>query len=150
MKLAEALSLRADLQKTIAQLKTRLKNCSRVQEGDNPIENPEDILLLVERKTAELEELIYRINYTNMHITLNGMNLTQMIAKKDILTLRVSALREVLHHVVERENRFTRSELKYVRYLDVAKLRKQIDSLSQELRLLDIQIQSVNWSADLQ
>ena len=43
MKLAEALSLRADLQKTIAQLKTRLKNCSKVQEGDKPIENPEEI-----------------------------------------------------------------------------------------------------------
>ena len=149
MKLAEALSLRADLQKSIAQLKSRLKECSKVQEGDDPSENPDEVLALLEKKFPELEELIYRINYTNMHITLNGMNLTQMIAKKDVLTLRVSTLREVLHHIVERENRYTRSELKYVRYLDVAKLRKQIDSLSQELRLLDMQIQSVNWSADL-
>ena len=73
MKLAEALSLRADLQKTIAQLKTRLKNCSKVQEGDKPIENPEEILNLVEQKTSELEELIYRINDTNMQTVYEEM-----------------------------------------------------------------------------
>ena len=33
MKLAEALSIRADLQKRIAQLKERLKNSSKIQEG---------------------------------------------------------------------------------------------------------------------
>ena len=149
MKLAEALSLRADLLKSIAQLKSRLKECSKVQEGDEPSENPDEVLVLLEKKFPELEDLIYRINYTNMHIKVNNTNLTQMIAKKDVLTLRISALREVLHYVVERENRFTRNEIKFIRYLDVAKLRKQIDSLAQELRLLDMHIQSANWSANL-
>lgn len=149
MKLAEALSLRADLQKTIAQLKSRLKECSKVQEGDDPSENPDEVLALLEKKFPELENLIYRINYTNMHTNSDGMNLTRMIAQKDVLTLRISALREVLHYVVERETRFTRSEIKYIRYLDIAKLRKQIDSLSQELRLLDVKLQSLNWSTDL-
>lgn len=149
MKLAEALSLRVDLQKTIAQLKSRLKECSKVQEGDDPSENPDEVLALLEKKFPELENLIYRINYTNMHTNSDGMNQTRMIAQKDVLTLRISALREVLHYVVERETRYTRSEVKYIRYLDVAKLRKQIDSLSQELRLLDIKLQSLNWSTDL-
>ena len=149
MKLAEALSLRADLQKTIAQLKSRLKECSKVQEGDDPSENPDEVLALLEKKFPELENLIYRINYTNMHTNSDGMNLTRMIAQKDVLTLRISALREVLHYVVERETRFTRSEIKYIRYLDIAKLRKHIDSLSQELRLLDVKLQSLNWSTDL-
>ena len=149
MKLAEALSLRADLQKTIAQLKSRLKECSKVQEGDDPSENPDEVLALLEKKFPELENLIYRINYTNMHTNSDGMNLTRMIVQKDVLTLRISALREVLHYVVERETRFTRSEIKYIRYLDIAKLRKQIDSLSQELRLLDVKLQSLNWSTEL-
>lgn len=149
MKLAEALSLRADLQKTIAQLKSRLKECSKVQEGDDPSENPDEVLALLEKKFPELENLIYRINYTNMHTNSDGMNLTRMITQKDVLTLRISALREVLHYVVERETRFTRSEIKYIRYLDIAKLRKQIDSLSQELRLLDVKLQSLNWSTEL-
>ena len=149
MKLAEALSLRADLLKTIAQLKSRLKECSKVQEGDEPSENPEEVLAQLERKFPELEELIYRINYTNMHTEHEGLNLTQMIAKKDALTLRITALREVLNYVTERESRYSRNEIKYIRFLDVAKLRKQIDSLSQELRLLDMRIQSINWTVDL-
>lgn len=149
MRLAEALSLRADLLKTIAQLKSRLKECSKVQEGDDPSENPEEVLAQLEKKFLELEELIYRINYTNMHVSLNGKNLTQLIAKKDALTLRITALREVLNYVTERESRYSRNEIKYIRFLDVAKLRKQIDSLSQELRLLDMSIQSVNWNVDL-
>ncbi len=149
MKLAEALSLRADLLKTIAQLKSRLKECSKVQEGDDPSENPEEVLAQLEKKFPELEELIYRINYTNMHTEHEGLNLTQMIAKKDALTLRITALREVLNYVTERESRYSRNEIKYIRFLDVAKLRKQIDSLSQELRLLDMRIQSVNWNVDL-
>lgn len=149
MKLAEALSLRADLLKTIAQLKSRLKECSKVQEGDEPSENPEEVLAQLEKKFPELEELIYRINYTNMHTEHEGLNLTQMIAKKDALTLRITALREVLNYVTERESRYSRNEIKYIRFLDVAKLRKQIDSLSQELRLLDMRIQSVNWNVDL-
>ena len=40
MKLAEALNLRADLQKRIAQLKERLANNVKVQEGDSPAEDP--------------------------------------------------------------------------------------------------------------
>ena len=35
MKLAEALSIRADLQKKVAQLKERIKESAKVQEGDS-------------------------------------------------------------------------------------------------------------------
>ena len=54
MKLAEALSLRADLLKSIAQLKSRLKECSKVQEGDEPSENPEELLAQLNSKFPEL------------------------------------------------------------------------------------------------
>ena len=44
LKLAEALLLRADLQKRIEQIKSRLKNNIMVQEGEAPSEEPEDLL----------------------------------------------------------------------------------------------------------
>ncbi len=44
MKLAEALSLRADLQKRISQLEVRLKNNDRIQEGEEPAENPQELM----------------------------------------------------------------------------------------------------------
>lgn len=149
MKLAEALSLRADLLKSIAQLKSRLKECSKVQEGDEPSENPEELLAQLNSKFPELEDLIYRINYTNMNTTLNGRSITQMIAKKDALTLQITSLREALRYAGEREGRYSRNEIKYICVLDIAKLRKLTDTLSQELRLLDIKIQSLNWTTEL-
>ena len=43
MKLAEALNIRADLQRKVYQLKSRLIANSQVQEGDTPAEDPEEL-----------------------------------------------------------------------------------------------------------
>ena len=44
MKLAEALSVRKDLQNKIDQLEDRLKSIVKIQEGDEPDEVAEDLL----------------------------------------------------------------------------------------------------------
>ncbi len=54
MKLAEALILRADCQKRIAQLKSRLLTNAKVQEGDAPAETPQDLIVELERAASEL------------------------------------------------------------------------------------------------
>lgn len=46
MKLAEVLILRADCQKRIDQLRQRLLRSAKVQEGEQPPENPQQLLLL--------------------------------------------------------------------------------------------------------
>jgi exosome complex RNA-binding protein Rrp4 len=150
MKLAEALSIRADLQKRIAQLKDRLKNNTKIQEGDVPIENPDELWLELDSNLTQLEDLIYRINVTNMHTLHNGQTLTQLIAAKDVLTLRVSSMREVLKHTSEREDRYGRLEIKYICTIDVAALRRKVDSYSRQLRELDVAIQSLNWAVELE
>jgi hypothetical protein len=62
MKLAEALILRADCQKRIAQLKSRLLTNAKVQEGDVPAETPQELIVDLERASSELLDLIKRIN----------------------------------------------------------------------------------------
>ena len=44
MKLAEALSCRAALADKVRQLEPRLNDCLKVQEGDVPIETPEQVV----------------------------------------------------------------------------------------------------------
>ncbi|MDR2130513.1 MAG: DIP1984 family protein [Odoribacteraceae bacterium] len=149
MKLAEALSLRADLQKRVAQLRERLKDNSKVQEGDVPVEDPKELWIELEDNLTQLEEIIYRINVTNMHSLHDGHPLTKLIAAKDILTLRVSSMREVLKHASEREERYGRQEIKYVRTIDTADLRRKVDSYSRQWRELDVKIQSLNWVIEL-
>ena len=58
MKLAEALILRADTQKRIAQLKERLLLNAKVQAGDQPAEKPESLLAELEEATCQLIALI--------------------------------------------------------------------------------------------
>ena len=48
MKLAEALLLRADLQKKVISLKKRIGENAKVQEGDTPSENPVELLSLID------------------------------------------------------------------------------------------------------
>ena len=60
MKIAEALALRADLQKRLEQLKQRLVKNARIQEGDKPEENPVELQSELEKSAQELTELIQR------------------------------------------------------------------------------------------
>lgn len=145
MKLAEALSIRADLQKRVAQLKERIKESAKVQEGDEPCDNVEEL----DEALVQLENLIYRINITNVQIVQDGDSLTRLIAKRDVLSLRVKALKEVVNYVAANDTRFGRNELKYVRTIDIKALRKEADTYAKQYRELDLKIQSLNWTVDL-
>ena len=146
MKLAEALSLRADLQKRVIQLKVRLKDSAKIQEGDEPAEDVKELYPELDNTLAELEELIYLINETNIRTMHEGENLTRLMARKDVLTQRVSLMRDVLKHVVENDTRYGRNEVKYIRLVDVSALRKETDNYASQLRELDMRIQSLNWT----
>jgi len=58
MKLAEALILRADCNKRFEQLKQRVIRSTMVQEGDEPPENPKELIEELERVSKELADLI--------------------------------------------------------------------------------------------
>ena len=149
MKLAEALNLRADLQKRIAQLRERLSNNVKVQEGDQPAEKPSDLFEELTGSLKELESLIVRINRTNQETAWEGKTLTEMIAEKDVLSLHLSILRSVLEAANVKSDRYSRNEIKFIRTVDVNELQKQVDSLSRDLRELDSRLQQANWMTDL-
>ena len=149
MKLAEALNLRADLQKRIAQLRERLSNNVKVQEGDQPAEKPSDLFVELTGSLKELESLIVRINRTNQETAWEGKTLTEMIAEKDVLSLHLSILRSVLEAANVRSDRYSRNEIKFIRTVDVNELQKQVDSLSRDLRELDSRLQQANWMTEL-
>ncbi|MBQ6168166.1 MAG: DIP1984 family protein [Muribaculaceae bacterium] len=149
MKLAEALSIRKDLQTRVEQLKTRILNNVRVQEGEQPAEEPKELLKELDSCLKQLEELIYRINVTNMHAMSGKKTLTQLMAERDVLTKRVATLREVFNQASASSERYSRSEIKYVTTIDVKAMGKQLDNLSSQLRTLDVEIQSINFATEL-
>ena len=140
---------RADLQKRIAQLRERLANNVKVQEGDQPAEKPEDLFKELEGSLNQLKELIVRINRTNQETVWEGMTLTEMIAGKDVLSMHLGALRATLEAANVRSDRYSRNEIKFVRIIDVNDLQKKVDDLSKDLRELDSKLQQANWMTDL-
>lgn len=149
MRLAEALNLRADINKRISQLGERLRANAKVQEGDTPAENPEELLAELDRLTEELEELMGRINLTNSKTVSDGVSLTEMIAKKDTLTLKSGILRKFLAEASTKVERYSSKEIKILSTVNVAELRTKSDKLSEELRLLNVKIQELNWTTEL-
>lgn len=150
MKLAEALSLRADLQKRIAQMETRLENSCKVQEGDIPAEDPKELFNELDNELTQLESLIFRINKTNMQSLLsNGESMTKWIARRDVLKKHITILQSVLDTATERGDRYSRQEIRFERIVDVPTLRKQVSDLSRQLRETDVEIQSANWNIEI-
>ena len=65
MKLAEALIERAEMQKVIAALESRMMQNVKIQEGDEAAEDVGELMKQYEEVMGELEKLIIRINETN-------------------------------------------------------------------------------------
>ena len=149
MKLAEALNERADIQRRIAQLESRLIDNAKVQEGEEPAERPEDLLAELDGHFSRLEELMSKINWTNSQTIQEGHTMTQLLARRDCLTRKIGVLRSFLQSASATVSRATRSEIKIKSTVSVAKMQKQVDGLSKELRELDSAIQALNWTTNL-
>lgn len=149
MKLAEALQERADLNRRIEQLRYRLNNNVLVQEGEKPLEDPAALLEELESSFTRLEWLIARINLTNCAVKVEGRSLTELIARRDVLSLRAEAYRRLVEEASQNTHRATRTEIKILSAVDVPALQRQADDVSRELRLLDNTLQATNWTADL-
>jgi hypothetical protein rflaF_06837 len=149
MKLAEALQERADLNRRIEQLRYRLSNNVLVQEGEKPLEDPAALLEELESSFTRLEWLIARINLTNCAVKVEGRSLTELIARRDVLSLRAEAYRRLVEEASQNTHRATRTEIKILSAVDVPALQRQADDASRELRLLDNTLQATNWTADL-
>ena len=137
MKLAEALSIRADLKNRIAKLKSRLKRSAKVKGNNLPYEDRHELFKELDECLSQFEEIDYQI------------------ARKDVLELRRSVIRAQLNYVVENDPH-GKKKLKDVRAEDMDELRKatgkyfkQIRNVNVKLSNLDMKLQSINWSVDL-
>ena len=149
MKIAEALILRADIQKRISQLKTRLNNNAKVQENEEPAENPEFLLTELDDLISQLNDLIIKINRTNTLSKIDGISLVELIAKKDTLSQKAGILREFIEIASQKINLYSSTEIKVFSTVNVPAQQKQLDKLSKKIRETDTKLQQANWTIDL-
>ena len=150
MKLAEALILRSDLQKKIQELRFRLRNVIKIQEGEEAAENPADLFRELNGILEQFESLVQRINKTNsLTEYAEGMTITDALARREKLQLKRSVLSDVMDTASIRYDRTSRTEIKFITTVDISALQKQIDELAKEHRKLDTRIQELNWTTEL-
>ena len=149
MKLATALSEKADLQRRIAELSGRLNNNAKVQDGEKPSEDPKELLTELNKDFERFEELIARINHTNNETKNGDVTLTDLIAKRDCLKQKIGIMRSFLNTASEKVSRYSKTEIRILSTVSVSDLQKELDGLSKELRETDETIQGLNWTTDL-
>ncbi len=150
MKLAEALIERAELQRKNIQLFNRIKSNTMIQEGDTPAENPRDLIAEYEENMERLLFLIRKINATNNATPFdeNG-NVADAIARRDSLKAKIGIYRAIYESAMIRPERYSSTEIKFVRCIDAKELQNTIHQLSKQYRELDTKLQGINWTIDL-
>ncbi len=150
MKLAELLIERKAAKERIGELQNRLLEDVVVQEGDEPVENPELTMREIHETAERFRKIIVAINNTNINTKTPDGNLMEFIAKRDILKMQIGIYERVLAgKQSESLWRMGKSEIKHVRTMDFKKLRKDLDTMYKSLRELDTEIQSLNWLTEV-
>jgi uncharacterized protein DUF6847 len=131
MKLAEALAERSDCQTRIEELKKRLVRSARVQEGEAPPENPAELLIEFDRLFARLLELVQAVNRTNSRTTFGERTtIADAIAERDSIGKKRDALVTFIEAASTRQDRYSKSEVKFIATISVSDVQRQADALA--------------------
>jgi hypothetical protein len=151
MKLAEALLLRADMQKKLSSLQARAQKYAVVQDGEQPAEDPKELLRQIEAVVGELQRLVFAINKANLdHSISAGQTLTEALAQRDALALRHRILQSVVDVCAKPPERYGVKEIRWVTTVNVAALQQQVDDLAKQIRELNAAIQEAGWQVELE
>lgn len=150
MKLAEALLDRAEIQKKITDLQGRIQNNAVVQQDDAPSEDPNKLFADLCQCYTDLDSLNCRINTTNNTTPFDDkMKICDALALRESLDKQITTLASLAQSFNLRNNRTTKSEIKYVATMNPVVIRTQVEKLKTQRKDLDRKIQSLNWSIDL-
>lgn len=149
MKLAQALTLRKDLQVRMNQLASRLSDNAKVQEGQVPNEDPYTLLNELDACYQEYVAIIKRVNLTNTETIVGDRRLGDMVVERDALIKLVAMKRRFLAEASSLVNRYSKTEIVIKSTVNVAQLQAEIDTMAREIRDRDTQIQELNWTTEL-
>ena len=135
MKLAEALLLRGDYQNKMEQIKERISSNVLIQEGDKPNENPIELIREYEGILKEYEKLVIRINNTNNLTKFNEeISLSEALVKRDVLSKKSRIYKNAVEDASIRQERYTRSEVKYISTINIKEYQNNIEYLIQKFK----------------
>ena len=115
MLLAEALNERADAQRRLSDLKQRIGDNARVQEDEDPAEDPQALLDQAIAVNERIRALIVAVNITNTATMLSdGTTVTEALARRDALSQRMRLITDVANPATVKLTRWGRAEIREV------------------------------------
>lgn len=148
---AQALAARADLQTRLSQLAKRATKNARHQEGEAPAEDAATLLVEMDQLSNQLETMIVQINVRNLSVEVApGMSMTAALARRDTLRRLQKSRTDLADAASVVPDRYSRTELRTITSLDVRVLRTEADAYAKQARELDVLIQGINWTTDLE
>ena len=121
-----------------------------VQDGDQPSEDPNELLKQVFSLIQEFQKLSYAIHETNALTKLNdGRSLLALLTLRDEFVEQHKTLTAAISNTSRESDRYSTREIKWHKVIPVSSLQKQADDISLKLRDLNVVIQSSNWKIDL-
>jgi energy-converting hydrogenase A subunit M len=150
LKLAEALSIRADLQRKVLQLKERILRNAKIQVDEKPAEDPNALLTELDDTSKDLVTLVKKINQTNSALVFDKENtMADILSERDRLASLRDLHRELAKQATVSQDRYKKLEIKFMPAVDVKGIQKLADSYAKQFRELDVKIQALNWTKDL-
>ena len=121
-----------------------------MQEGEQPAEDSTELLSESEQVFGHLLNLIRAINRTNARTAFDSeRTISDAIAERDIAGKRRDFLSGAADAASTRQDRYCKSEVKFVANVPISQLQKQVDRLSKQFRELDTRLQELNWQTEL-
>ena len=149
MKLANALSQRAELQTRIRQLEGAIEQQCAGPGGEDPAEDPMELLRELDEDYAQLEALIARINRTNSVTLVDGVPLSDLLARRDCMTGRLGILPRIFKQRQQPGQPPDSGRDPDPQHRQRPGAAKQVDQQAKSLRELDAAIQETNWTTEL-
>ncbi|WP_111860354.1 DIP1984 family protein [Acinetobacter sp. CFCC 10889] len=149
MKIAEALMLKNDYQQKLNSLKQRINKNVLVKDGDEPSEDPNELIKQAFSLSQELQTCISNIHLTYAKTKLSdGRSFVNIINQRDDYCEKHQILLQAIQHS-EQFNHCNASETKWKKIISVSRLQKQADELGLKIRELNMRIQEANWKIEI-
>ena len=95
-------------------------------------------------------ELVSAINRTNSKTEFdNERSISDAIAERDVTGKRRDFLAAIAEAASTRQDRYSKSEVRFVSTVSVRQLQTDVDQLAKRYRELDTRLQELNWKTEL-
>ncbi|MEG1637821.1 MAG: DIP1984 family protein, partial [Cellulosilyticaceae bacterium] len=96
------------------------------------------------------EHIVKSINRTNVSVIVaKEESLADLIISRDLMKKKRNILSAIMQEAVIKQDRYSRTEVKFVNTIKISDLQKEIDGVSKLYRELDVKIQEKNWTVEL-